>query len=125
MSLPNILVLLFVIMAIGLSSCSKDDIDMADFCEYVNTQEFEKTELNINDFLNDQKGRTEEESMDALKQWLEGQSCVSTIGRSCVSCMKSFPPQSFVEVKFISDGAIVNKIVYISMTDPPQFKGYN
>lgn len=114
--------------------CAENDLffeniintDEETFCRFVNEQKFDSTSTVINSFLETlDETDTDEKKIDDLRNWLLVKSCVNMVEIICVSCIKTFPPQSELRVTFAVGNQTVELTMDILMSETPRFLNYH
>ena len=109
-------------------SCESDDVEKLniEFCSYVNVENFDKTILVVNKFLDGLSNNlSDEQKIQALTTWLKSCPCIIDATILCVSCIKTLPAQSAIIITFMRDGVVKDIVFGISMSNPLTFAGYH
>ncbi|ASB50050.1 hypothetical protein [Alkalitalea saponilacus] len=110
------------------TGCTKDDVKCSDdfeFCAHINSEEYHKTGVYIDKYLNSLDANlNDEEGLNKLKDWLECNSCVENVEIFCVSCIKTYPPKSELIVLFNVNDQQTEKTLFIIMGAPLRFGHY-
>ncbi|RPA68288.1 hypothetical protein EF405_11520 [Cyclobacteriaceae bacterium YHN15] len=117
------------ILTVFLFGCSENDFDCRDnkaFCSSVQSQNLQKTETVINEFLKELSVDLDsQEKLERLRDWLQCKSCVAHAEIFCNSCIYTLPPISELKITFIIEDQETEKILDIIMSEPLRFAGYH
>lgn len=118
-----ILRLTLILVIICSLSCSKQDMNCShntEFCNFIDSKDYTGAANMMNIFLTSvDSNQSEKAKIESLENWLKCKSCITNIDGSCVSCLWSNPPQSYIEIKVSENGQIVKKKVYVLMSKVP------
>lgn len=108
-----------------LANCKKESTfcpESDTFCAYVNQQLYDSTGTIIDQFLESlAQNISDEEKLEKLKNWLICMNCVENAEILCVSCIKTYPPQSELKVVFIDGNLNVELVLDILMAEKLRF----
>jgi hypothetical protein len=120
--LLTLILLPFILLTAACQKDSDNETARCEFCNLVNNQSFEATSPIIDEFLATlDPAITEEEKIESLRAWMKRFDCVEDAATLCVSCIKTNPPQSELQINFLSNGMEVILILDILMDEPLKF----
>lgn len=119
---------LAILFSFSLDSCKKDKMDCTSdesFCSLVDDEDFDAVGTKIDDYLSGLDKNKPDENLNKLVDWLECMECVNNAEIICNSCIETYPPQSEIQVDFISNGTLRAKTIDIVMDETLSFGGYH
>ena len=97
----------------------KDEDNTTAFCFYLNLENIDKTIPVINDYLESLESHlNDEQKLQALVTWLKSSPCVIDANILCISCIYTLPAISEISFSFQEEGATIEAVLDIVMTDP-------
>lgn len=118
-----------LLFAIVLISCHKEVVKYSneiEFCAFINAEEYNKTSSVIDKYLNGlNKGLSDTEKLELLKDWLKSKSCVIKAEILCNSCLETNPPQSEIRVTFLVQEQHLEKTLDIIMDKVLRFGNFH
>lgn len=108
-----------------LISCSKEapELHTPLFCNLVQNGNYEATAGMVNSFLSTLPANEPDSNMDALAEWLEQKECIDSAKATCYSCLRSYPPYSWVNFYMTLNGRDTLLLMGVLMEDPPRYAG--
>jgi hypothetical protein len=120
--------LVIVLTSLMLWNCTKDETACRDeqaFCRLIDKEDFDGTGPIIGAYLAGLRTDETDTQLEKLADWLACQSCVAQVTILCNSCIYTLPPQSELQVDFVSKGKHITKILDILMGDPLTYRGHH
>ncbi|MCB9226346.1 MAG: hypothetical protein H6578_04170 [Chitinophagales bacterium] len=121
--------LLFIsIISILICACNKKESICTndDFCTFINTQNFEDSRSVVNHFLAGIDDKLpKQEKINLLIEWLNCKNCILNTELICVSCIRTNPPQSELNITIIENGTEKEYTMDIIMGSPLVLSRYH
>lgn len=121
--MKKLIINLFVLagLFLALTGCNnKNEPQISDFCDQVQTRDFQKVAENTSKFLATiDNSLSDEAKFEKLKNWLLAQDCVENIEVRCYFCVaRGFWSESVLDITFNINDAEVTKTMGIAHEEP-------
>jgi hypothetical protein len=115
-----------LLLLLGFTGCDKEkkQIDSEKLCQYLNSENIDKTIPIINEFLESLPSNTEqniskeEQNLRTFTEWLKSSSCIIDASILCVGCIYTLPPISEISFSFMEASVIKTVVLDIPMATP-------
>ena len=108
-------------LCLAMAGCEKNEPQNSEFNDRVQALDFQKVAEIANDFLATiNHSLSDEVKIEELKNWLSKHSCVQDVEILCISCIKTLPLQSELNITFKVNGQLIVKTMDVLMSEPMQ-----